>query len=41
MNLADDVEHPEKGNQNNMMEAKTYYLKAQGAFSQYGQWERV
>ncbi|WGT67892.1 hypothetical protein [cyanobacterium endosymbiont of Epithemia clementina EcSB] len=40
-NLPDDVEHPEKGNQNNLMEAKTCYQKAQEVFSQYGQWEQV
>ncbi|YAI81515.1 MAG: hypothetical protein ACQJCO_06800 [cyanobacterium endosymbiont of Rhopalodia sterrenbergii] len=40
-NLPDDVEHPEKGNSNNLMEAKTYYEKAQEVFSRYGQWEQV
>lgn len=40
-NLPDNVEHPEKGNQYNLMEAKTYYQKAQVVFSQYGLWERV
>ncbi|BBA78983.1 hypothetical protein RGRSB_0396 [cyanobacterium endosymbiont of Rhopalodia gibberula] len=40
-NLPDDIEHPERGNQSNLIEAKTYYQKAQGVFSQYGQWEQV
>ncbi len=40
-NLPDDVEHPEKGNQNNLMQAKNYYQEAQEMFIQYGQWDRV
>ena len=40
-NLPDDVESPEKGNKNNLMEARTYYKKAQEVFSKYGQWEQV
>ena len=40
-NLPDDVGHPERGNQNNLIQARTYYQKAQEMFSQYGQWEQV
>lgn len=40
-NLPDDVKYPERGNQNNLIQAKTYYQKAQKMFSRYGQWEQV
>ncbi len=40
-NLPDDIEHPEKGNYNNLMEAKNYYQEAQEIFNQYGQWDKL
>lgn len=40
-NLPDDVEHPEGGNRNNLMQAKTYYQEAYKMFSQYGQQEQA
>lgn len=40
-NLPDDIGDPERGNQNNLMQARTYYQKAQEMFSRYGQWEQV
>ncbi|HAC63821.1 MAG TPA: hypothetical protein DCF68_09850 [Cyanothece sp. UBA12306] len=40
-NLPDDVEHPDRGNHNNLMQAKIYYQEAYQIFSQYEQWERA
>ena len=39
-NLPDDVEHPEVGNRQNLLQAKTYYQEALHLFSQYGELAR-
>ncbi len=36
-NLPDDVEHPEAGNRQNLLQAKAYYQEALQIFSQYGE----
>ena len=36
-NLPDDLEHPEAGNRQNLLQAKTYYQEAGDIFSQYGE----
>jgi tetratricopeptide (TPR) repeat protein len=40
-NLPDDLEHPEKGNYYNLLQAKTYYQEADQLFRQYQQFEQA
>ncbi|WP_041238115.1 hypothetical protein [Gloeothece citriformis] len=40
-NLPDDIDHPEKGNYNNLLQAKAYYQEAQIIFNHYGELERA
>lgn len=40
-NLPDDVEHPEKGNYNNLLQAQACYQEAQKIFIEHGELERA
>lgn len=40
-NVPDDLEKPEAGNYNNLMQARNYYQEAQGIFTRYGEMERA